>query len=135
MRRLMLGLVLAVAGGVALWAQTPTSVTQMQLVASPRFLGRLQYLAAQYAVTVKAEALNTACHNQRTLLANDVIGNSASVVPAMAVIIAGTNVAGGVIVGTVTTVDGQVDSSASDSAITTALTAQWNALAKCDTGS
>ena len=145
MRRMMLALTVAVlmAGGL-LSAQAQTSTTQMVLVNSAVFTTRLQYLMSQVAVEVLAEAHNgasaspihydTNCHSLRANYAKAVIGAPAQQASVAAVLVAGANFQGGVIVGTVTGSGATADSTANDTAVTTALKNLWNALSGCDTG-
>lgn len=106
------------------------STDQMQLVASPVFLARIQYLMVQTARNVKGEALNTPCHLTRTSYATSVINSPASAAPTAAVMLVG----GVNLIGTVTGSGSTVDSSASDAAIFSQIGTYWSWLAGCDTG-
>ena len=127
------------------------SILQMMLVNSARFQARVQYLAADQAITVLAEALGTACHADRLALAREVITGAAAQRVALA--ISRSNAGGRVLLDTV--VDGatgraltnatdettlnvvdkaKVDSNATDLALASAITFYWNNVAKCYTG-
>ena len=121
------------------------------LVNSARFQIRVQYLAWNEAATVLAEALNTAYHAARLILAQEVIAGGSS--QRVALGICRSNAGGRVILDTV--VDGstsaaitnatseadlnivdktKVDSSATDLALASAITFYWNSIAKIATG-
>lgn len=135
MKRLfVIGSVLALIATSA--AAQNTSTTQMQLVASPTFTTRLQYLMVQQAAVVLNEAHSFPCHAARIQYAFSVLTSPAQMASNAAILVSGSNVGGAVIVGTVTLTGTPpvVDSSASDTALLTALVNGWNTLAKCDTG-
>lgn len=143
MKRILFALALVFVTAPA-FAQN-TSTSQMQLVNSQTFTNRLQYLMAQQAASVLTEAQSDAvnadtfarytagCHTLRASYAATVIGSPASAASQAAVLIAGGNFSGGVIVGTVVVVNGLADSSANDTALAKAITDSWNSLAKCVT--
>lgn len=148
-RRICAALILTAALVVASGALTPAaaqtneSTTQMQLVASPAFLVRLQYVGWQIAKDVLAEVHNgasatpiaytAACHDQRAAYARSWMQNPAQSAANSAVAIVGTNEAGAVIVGTVNGT--ATDSTANDLSLKQAYRWNWNALSLCDTGS
>lgn len=106
------------------------SVLQMSLARDPIFLQRLQYSMLQEARSVKAEALTTPYHDQRSRYATSVINN-----PAMAAQQAAATVVGGPnLVGTVDITDNGVVTTASDPAILSQVATYWNVLAGADTG-
>lgn len=143
MRRLLLVLALLLLAAPA-FAQN-ASTTQMQLVNSQTFTSRLQYLMVQQATAVLVEASSdavnadlsvrytVACHPLRYGYAIQVIGNPGLMASAAAVLIAGANFSGGVIVGTVTGSGSTADSTANDTALAKAIADSWNTLAKCVT--
>mgnify|MGYP001585292185 CR=1 FL=1 len=127
------------------------SILQMMLVNSARFQTRIQYLAWNEAATVLAEALSTAFHSSRIVLAQEVIAGGAS--QRVALGICRSNAGGRVILDTV--IDGangtaitnatsettlnavdktKVDSSATDLALASAITFYWSSIAKIATG-
>lgn len=144
MKRLLWMLPLAVVMLSAIVSAQNTSTTQMQLVNSPVFTNRLQYLMTQRAAVVLFEAAthdnannnldyDAACHTKRANYAVYVIGNPAGAASVAAVLVSGANYSGAVIVGTVTGSGSTADSSATDTAIDVALQNQWNTLSKCVT--
>lgn len=129
MRR-VIGLILVALLTFPLVGAAIESTDQMQLVGSPAFLSRIQYLLAQQARVVKAEALNTACHVSRSNYATAVLNNPAGIAPSAAVIIVG----GINLIGTVTGTAPNATSSASDAAILSQVSTFWSHLSGCDTG-
>jgi hypothetical protein len=109
----------------------PESTTQMQLVSSPLFLNRMQYLLAQQARTVLTEASNTAHHTRRAQYASDVVNSPASKAASAAVLVVG----GVNVINTVIGSAPNFDSSATDAAMLSQIATFWNALAGIDTGS
>lgn len=124
------------------FAQTPTSTTQMQLVASPVFTNRLQF----NGVTVMKEVLEEAqsasvngaipaytagCHTLRTVFAKTFLTYPAEYASKTSVLIVTANFSGAVIVGTVTGSGTTADSSATDSAIQQAYRILMNTFAGC----
>jgi len=142
---LVAGLLVAglVATAPTLQAADPTSVssTMMALTTSPVFLLRLQYFLVQEGALVLAEPHATVCHAARFAYAQGVLGAPAQAAANAAALIVSTNVGGAVIVNTAvqwstgSQYAGQWDTSAGDTALQTAVADQWNALARCDTGS
>lgn len=129
-RRWWSGLValLLLLGAVS--ARAVESTDQMQLVGSPGFLLRIQYLMVQQARTVKAEALNTSCHASRSGYANTVINS-----PAGAASVAAVMLTGGInLIGTASGTAPNAVSSATDAAILSQIATFWSALSGCDTG-
>jgi hypothetical protein len=143
MKRVFL-IVALLLSAVPAFAQN-TSTAQMSLVNSATFTNRLQYLMAQQAATVLIEAQSdganadtfarytAGCHTLRVSFAQSVLASPSGMAAASAVLIAGGNFAGGVIVGTVIVQNGLADSSANDTALAKAITDNWNSLAKCVT--
>lgn len=134
MRRTLIALIFAAVATVTLAAQgAPESTTQMSLVSSATFTNRLQYLMVQQARVVKAEALATACHAQRSVYATNVINSPAAFASVAAVMIVG----GVNLIGTVVPNEDPdlVDSSATDAQIFSQIATYWDALSGCDTGS
>lgn len=141
-RRALIGFAALFALAAPALAQN-TSPTQMQLVNSPVFTNRLQYLMAQQAQTVLAEAqtvsgnpnanfnYTAACHTLRYGFAQAVLANPAYQASQASVLVSGANFSGAVIVGTVTGSGSTADSTASDTAVATAIQNDWNALSKC----
>ena len=127
---------------VSAFAQN-TSTTQMALVQSSQFTNRLQYLMVQQAQIVLIEgqtstgngdtSLNYAasCHTLRYTYAQQVMISPPAAASAASVLVSGTNIAGGVIVGTVTGSGNTADSTASDAALAIAIAHDWNTLARC----
>jgi len=108
------------------------SLTQMSLANSTTFRSRLMYLMVQEARTVKAEALATVGHAERSAYAGAVIDNPGALAQSAAVmLVGGINL----IATVVTDLDpNKVDSSASDAAILSQIATFWSALANVDTG-
>ena len=113
-------------------AQLPESSTQMRLAKDADFLERVAYNMVKTAKDVKAEALNTSCHQQRSTYANNVINSPDAFARVAAVMIVG----GVNLIGTVT-IDGQgkATSTVTDGALFSQINTFWSALSGCDTGS
>ncbi len=116
------------------------SSTQMQLITSQVFLLRIQYFLTPIAAAVFGEAHNTALHQCRFNYAQVVIGAPAQATAnAAALIAASTNVvAAGVVqwapLPSTSPYAGQWDTAATDAALLSQITALFNQLARCDTG-
>jgi len=137
MRKLALLLLIVLVAVSPLRGESPESTTQMKLAVEPTFLARLQYVMVQQARTVKAEALDTACHAERTAFADRVIDFPPEMAAKSAVmLVGGVNLIGTV---TVTPASGDtpesVTTSVTDAALLSQVATFWNALSKCDTGS
>jgi uncharacterized membrane protein YbaN (DUF454 family) len=129
MRRLILTLAFLTLAA-PLFAQN-TATVEMQLVNSPVFTTRIQYLLAQQAVIVLAEPKATVCHPYRVQFGQQVIANPATVAGTSSVTIAsGTNLTSVAVTGTGLT----ADSAATDAAIASQIATYWNALSRCETG-
>lgn len=125
--------VLALLAAPAMLFAQNVSTTQMQLVASSLFRGRVQYLLSQQATVVKAELLATTCHPKRSLFADAVISSPDGIAQQVSVLIAGsTNVIGTVVFNANPNL---IDSSATDAAMLSQIATLWNVFSKCDTGS
>lgn len=126
-------------------AQGNASTAQMQLVASPVFTARVQYLGADVMADVLEEphdgsaaspvAYSEACHTLRANYARNFLASPASFASVASVLIASTNESGAVIVGSVIGEGETADSSATDGQLQQAIRFRLNALAGCDTGS
>ena len=140
----MLPLLLCIALLTGTWVSAHASpvdaVTMNQLGASQRFLTRTSWLAIDYAEVVRTEDMATICHAERLALASRALQLQDA--PLMASVISRSNAAGRVILGTVidgatggdvtaTTDKNQIDSSAPDLALTSALNFYWNTIARC----
>lgn len=121
-----------------------TSTTQMQLVVSPVFTTRLQYLGWQVAQEVLVEAATASavgpipaytapCHTRRVVFAQRFIGSPPQGANDTAVGISGVNVSGAVIVGSVTGSGLTADSSATDGALSQAYRVLWSTFSGCAT--
>lgn len=142
MKKLLFAVILLLLTAAPAFAQN-TSTTQMQLVNSPVFTNRLQYLMAQQAQTVLVEVqtvsgnpnanfnYTAACHTLRYGFAQAVLANPAYQASQASVLISGANFSGAVIVGTVTGSGSTADSSATDTAVATAIQNDWNTLSRC----
>jgi hypothetical protein len=119
-----------------------TSTTQMQLVNSPVFTTRLQYLGVQVMKEVLEEAQSAAangaipaytaaCHTKRTAFATSFLYNPAGSASNTSVLVSGANFSGAVIVGTVIGSGATADSSATDGAIQQAYRILMNTFAGC----
>lgn len=108
------------------------SLTQMTLANSLTFRLRLMYMLCQQARIVKAEALNTQGHVQRSTYADTVLANpGAAAANAAVTIVGGVNLIGTV----VPNLDPMlIDSNAADAAIFSQIGTFWSALARVDTG-
>lgn len=110
----------------------PESSTQMKLAKDADFLDRVAYNLVKTAVNVKAEALNTAGHAQRSLYANNVISAPESFARVASVmIVGGVNVIGTV---TIDEPTGKATSTITDAALFSQINTFWNALSGVDTG-
>lgn len=110
----------------------PESTTQMQLVGSPIFLSRMQYLLAQQARVVLAETGVGATHAARARYAQRVVSQCAAEASnASVLVVGGTNLIGAAITGT----PPNVDSAATDASVLSQIATFWNPLAGIDTGS
>lgn len=142
MKQILFALLLTFGLALSAQAADPVAVssTQMQLTTSPVFLLRLQYFLVQQAGIVLAEAHATVCHLPRINYANAIIGSPAQAAANAAALISSSNVGGAVIVGTAvqwspgSQYAGQWDTSAGDTAVQTAIVNDFNALARCDSG-
>lgn len=116
------------------WAQD-VSTQDMDMATSDQFGDRIVYLAYTYAGTVYNEAASVPCYTKRLNLATLILQSPGrSVTTArLAVAVVHNNVAGAVITGTheVDGGTGEVDSSATDTAIANAIEDQWNLVALC----
>lgn len=153
MRRLLLTcLCLALLASVA----HADALLQMKLVTSQRFLTRLHYLMYPYAQGVFAEALGTLCHSDRIILARQYMDASSpsQTTERMAIAVSHNNVGDSVILDTVvdttdctdpavlttcnvptgSSAPNDIDSSASDLAISNAVEDHWNTVSKCQQG-
>lgn len=131
MKRLLLALAFVLCA-IPAFAQN-VSTTQMQLASSQVFITRIQYSLVQQAIVVKAEALNTICHAQRSAFASQVLASSRqAAADNAAAIVGGANVVAATIIPNAD--QAKVDSTVTDASIFSQLSAQWNALSKCDTG-
>jgi hypothetical protein len=131
MRKLILA-IFFISCAVSINAQN-TATVQMQLVNSPVFTNRIQFLLTQQAVTVMSEPIATggACHGARLNYAGRVISNPAAMTPvASVVIVTGTNLTSVAVTGSGVT----ADSAATDAAIASQISTFWNALSNCGTG-
>lgn len=130
--RVMLAVVMVCAIAAPAAAQLPESTTQMRLAKDVDFLERVAYNMVKTAKDVKAEALATACHTQRSSYATNVINSPESFARVAAVMIVG----GVNLIGTVS-FDGQgkPTSSVTDGALFSQINTFWSALSGCDTGS
>lgn len=106
------------------------STLQMELARDPAFLNRLNYLMLQTARGIKEEAPDTPHHAKRTTYASQVLSNSQMMVQQAAYTIAG----GPNLIGTVDITDNGVETSATDPAIFSQISAFWNILAGVDSG-
>lgn len=109
------------------------SVTQMQLVNSPIFLSRVQFLLAVQARVVLEETGVGATHDARARYASQVLAGPAGVAGVAAV-----TICGGPNLLPPETIIGEppeVDSSANDAEILSQIATFWNALAGIDSGS
>lgn len=142
MRRLLLTLILLLLAA-PVWAQN-TSTTQMALARSDTFTARLQYLGWQIAAEVLVEpasaaasgvipAYSTGCHTLRVAFAQKFVKETAQGALITVVGIAGTNVSGAVLVGTVTGSGSTADSTVADSVLLQAYRVQYNTFAGCFT--
>lgn len=145
MRRFIVTLAFALVLPVVADAQNQ-STTQMQLVQSPIFTTRLQYLGWQVAQEVLVEAATASavgpipaytapCHTRRVVFAQRFINSPTQGASEIAVGISGVNVSGAVIVGSVTSTGTPpvIDSSATDGAIQQAIRVLWNPFSGCAT--
>lgn len=100
------------------------SVVQMKLARDPGFLGRMQYNMVKVALDVKAESTSVAGHVQREALAAQVLGDPASIAPAMAVgAVCSINLTSAT---TTVNQDGTVVTDATDGALFSQINALWN---------
>lgn len=114
-------------------AQVPESTTQMKLAKDADFLERVAYNLVMTARVVKSEALNTACHGQRSTYAANVINSPESFARvAVMLLVGGVNVIGTV---TVNGETGKATSSVTDAALFSQVSSFWSALSGCDSGS
>lgn len=137
------GLALLLCGfSAVVYAQAPTSTTQMQLVNSPVFLNRTQFNGVQVMKEVLEEAQSASasgaipaytagCHTLRTAYAKLFLQFPAEYASKSSVLISGANYSGAVIVGTVTGSGATADSSATDGAIQQAYRILMNTFAGC----
>jgi hypothetical protein len=106
------------------------STLQMMLARDQAFLNRLQYQMLQVATEVKAEAVETPYHAQRTQYATTVINNSMMAgSQAAGLVVGGPNVKG-----TVTLEDSGVVTTCTDAALFAQVSTLWNVLAGVDSG-
>jgi hypothetical protein len=132
MKKTLFILVIAILACVSEANAQNTANVQMQLVNSSLFVGRIEYLLTQFAVTTMAEPVATVCHVSRIAYAQTVINNPANLASsAVVVIVSGVNLTSVAVTGAGLT----ADSAATDAAIASQISTYWNALSKCPTGS
>lgn len=136
MKRILLALVLVLVAAPLLFA-VENSNTYMPLASSPTFTSRVQYILAQEAPVIEAEAATGtytgACHTLRAGLAVRVAQSPSSFAPVFAVFLA-TNInvtTGGALTGT--TAAGTLDTPATDAALLAAVASLWSPIAGCVT--